>query len=162
MLLALVLLGAPARTAEAQGAASPLRLQLGPGFFPDAGVQVGFVAPRGFYTTEGVLYVDATAPFSEERRRVRATGVVGGAVRLVGIMNYFREQALPYHVDLGLRLGPGLRFKARETRAEKNQRFRLVFEPFLRFTYAFERGFTVFTETGSARPYLRAGLWLRL
>lgn len=157
-----MLLALPFQTAEAQDAAAPLRLQLGLGLFPDAGVQVGFVAPRGVYTTEGVLYADATSPFSYERRRVRAAGAVGGAVRLVGVVNYFREQPLPYHVDLGLRLGPGLRFKTQETRAEKNQRFRLIFEPFLRFTYAFERGWTAFAEAGSARPYLRAGLWLRL
>ncbi len=162
LLFALLLAAVLPRPATAQFAAGPSRLQIGVGMLPGGGLQIGYVAPQGLYTVEGAFYVDVLQPFTSERRRVQLAGVVGGALRFVGIFNFFRGEPLPYDVDFGLRFGPGLRFAANETRAEKNQRFRLVFEPFARVTYTFGGAWTVFAEAGSALPHLRAGLWVGL
>lgn len=162
LLFVLLLAAALPRPAAAQFAAQPRRLQVGMGMLPGGGVQIGYVAPHGIYTVEGAFYADVLQPFAPGRRRLQVAGVVGGALRFVGIFNFFRAEPLPYDVDFGLRFGPGLRFAADETRAQKNQRFRLVFEPFARVTYTFGGGWTVFAEAGSALPHLRFGFWVGL
>ena len=77
-------------------------------------------------------------------------------VRTIGNAEY------TYDFDIGLRFGPSLFFATNATRSEKNQQFRFILEPFLRFNTRFSGGRILFVEAGTLSPVLRAGLWFRL
>jgi len=64
-----------------------------------------------------------------------------------------------WDLDVGVRIGPGLLFEFRESRADKNRRFNLFVEPFARVV-ARPGGTTFFAELGGQRPVLRAGFWI--
>ena len=61
-----------------------------------------------------------------------------------------------FDVHFGARIGPGLLFRFDEDRPDRNQRFNLTFEPFIRYTLSRNRLFYV--EAGVTRPHIRAGI----
>ena len=151
----------PVIPAAGQGGRLPSlrQLQVGLGAVPGIGIQAGYVAPRSFYTIEGMLYTDAVPGFSGGEGSVQVSAGIGAALRPLGILRTFGETNYPYDLDVGLRFGPGLFFAFNETRVSKNQRFSLFLEPFVRFSTRLASGRMVFAEAGIQRPLLRAGLW---
>lgn len=150
-----------AQGAAAQDGPSPY-LQLGAGVLPGIGLQVGYVAPRSFYTMEGTLYVDGSPPFAGGEGTMQVAGGVGGALRILGIL---RAVGSPGYVgrdfDVGLRFGPSLFFTVGESSRGENP-FALFLEPFLRAMTNFDGNRVFFAELGIQRPFLRAGIWLNL
>ena len=151
--------------AEAQiGVAPTPQLQVGLGGLPGGGVQLGYITARSFFTTEGFLYAEGTPPaFGEGALQVSAG--FGGAVRLFGLSRLLGSTAwyaATFNLDLGLRLGPSLHFAEGETAADKNQRFSLFLEPFLRFAPGRGGRWALFFEAGTQRPYLRLGALMDL
>jgi hypothetical protein len=160
LLLVLLVLTAPAR-AQFFGAEPPV-VQVGASVLPGVGVQAVYLQPRTVFTIEAALYADTQAPFSStDERRFQAAAAVGGSVRLLRVAGIVTGAAPGGNLDVGLRAGPGLRFKTDETLADKNQRFRLLFDPFARYVRRVG-GMRLFGELGLARPRVRAGIWLAL
>jgi hypothetical protein len=166
LMLALAL-GLPA-PAQAQDGVT---VQGGLALVPGLGAQVGGVQAGRVFTREAMLQVDYRPAFIGESGGVQVSVAFGASVRVYGILRTIgNEQArlhpLVEHVDVGVRIGPGLFFEPDETRADKNQRLRPFFDPFVRFTSdAFaggsgERPF--FAEIGVQRPYVRLGFWWSL
>lgn len=154
-LLVLLPLAAPPATAQ------PSFVQVGAGALPGAGVAAGYVAPSRFYTVEGVAYAHRAPAFDAGGDALVAAGV-GGALRIGEALRIVLGTGAGYEVDAGVRFGPGLFFKAEETRADKNQRFRLIFDPFVRVAVPLPRQWALFAEAGAQRPALRAGVWVPL
>ena len=159
-LFTLVLWSGVPSEAEAQIGVGPTsQLQIGLAGLPAGGVQFGFVRARSFLTTESFIYAEGTPPAFGEGRLQLSAGF-GGAVRLFGLSRLLGSTAwyvATYNLDLGLRLGPSLAFAERETTADKNQRFSLFLEPFLRFAPGLNEDWTLFFEAGTQRPYVRLG-----
>ena len=152
--------------AQAQ-APAPLRgqrvVQAGIGLLPGIGLEAGYLLPTSLFMREAVLYVDTSPQFAGGEGSVQVSAGVGGAVRILGIARFVTSQ--PYtgnDLDFGLRFGPGLFFAIDETRADKNQRFSLFLEPFIRYSTVVAGRRTFFFEAGIQRPLFRAGLWFRL
>lgn len=142
--------------------AEPPAVQVGGGAVPGAGVQTAYLQPRTAFTLEAALYADLQSPFSGAgARRFQTAGAVGGSLRLLRVFRIVTGGGPGGNLDVGLRVGPGLRYQADETRAEKNQRFRLLVDLFARYVRRLG-GVRVFGEAGLARPRLRAGVWLSL
>lgn len=157
-LLTLLLAAAPVL---AQPVQTTGKLQLGLGILPGLGAQVGYLSPGAFFVTEGMVFVDGVPPFLGGEGTVQVSVGGGGAIRTLGIARLFSEEGFEgYDVDFGARFGPALAFSTNETRAEKNQRFSLFFDPYLRFVTRFNERFTVFAEAGAQRPLVRGGLWV--
>lgn len=153
--------------AAAQPAVAPVRnaslLQVGLGVLPGVGLEAGYLSPRSWYTREAILYVDSSPQFAGGEGSVQVSAGIGAAIRILAITRLFSNA--PYignDLDFGLRFGPGLFFAIDETPAEKNQRFSLFLEPFIRYTSTFTGGQQFFAEAGVQRPFLRAGFWFRL
>ncbi len=129
---------------------------------PGIGVQGGYVAPRSFFTVEGILYVDGSPPFAGGQGSVQLSGGLGGAIRILGI---FRAIGSPGYqrrdFDVGLRFGPSLFFTVGESSRGENP-FALFLEPFLRATSTLGGRRILFAEIGIQRPILRAGVWFEL
>ena len=137
-------------------------VQLGVAAEPGVGVQAGYMQPRTVFTVEAALYADVQAPFSEAgERRFQAAGAAGGALRALEIARIVTGGGPSGNLDVGLRTGPGLGFEGNETVGEKNRRFRLLLDPFVRYVRRIG-GVRLFGELGLARPRLRAGVWLGL
>lgn len=129
---------------------------------PGIGVQVVYLQPRTVFTFEAAFYADVQAPFSDTGdRRFQAAGAVGGSLRLLQITRMVAGTGPGGELDVGLRAGPGLGFETEETLADKNRRFRLLFDPFLRYVRPIG-GVRLFGELGLARPRLRAGVQFSL
>ncbi len=159
LLIALAVLGS--MPASAQELQTTGKLQLGLGILPGLGAQVGYLSPGAFFVTEGMLFVDGVPPFLGGEGTVQLSLGGGGAVRTLGIARLFSEEQFEgFDVDFGARFGPALSFGVNETRAEKNQRFSLFFDPYLRFVTRAGGRFTVFAEAGAQRPLVRGGLWI--
>lgn len=138
------------------------RLQAGVGVLPGIGVQGGYIAPRSFYTIEGVLYVDGAPPFAGGEGNVQVAGGLGGAIRIFGILRTLGSPGYAGRdLDVGLRFGPSLFFTVGESSRTENP-FSLFLEPFVRATSTFGGGRTLFAELGIQKPFLRAGAWFDL
>ena len=74
-----------------------------------------------------------------------------GTLRLLRVAHIVAGVGASGNLDVGLRARPGLGFEAEETRAERNQRFRLLFAPFVRYVRRVG-GVRLFGEVGLARP----------
>ncbi len=136
-------------------------LQLGVGILPGLGTQIAYLSPGAFFVTEGIVYVDGVPGVLGGEGTVQLSVGGGGAIRTLGIARLFSEEGFEgYDVDFGVRFGPALAFGTDETRAEKNRRFSLFFDPYLRFVTRLDRRLVVFAEAGSQRPLLRGGLWV--
>jgi hypothetical protein len=138
-------------------------IQAGPGLLPGIGLEVGYLLPASLFTREAVLYVDSSPQFAGGEGSVQLSLGLGGAIRILGVARFITTS--PYtgkDLDFGLRFGPGLFFAIDETRAEKNQRFSLFLEPFIRYSSTFAAGRVFFFEAGIQRPLFRGGLLFRL
>lgn len=144
--------------AKAQGVA-----HVGLGLIPGLGLEAGYVKPGSFFTVEGMLYVDGTPEFAGGQGNVQLALGLGGSVRALGVARALGGlENTPYDFDVGLRFGPGLFFATNQDRADKNRRFSLFLEPFLRLTTEPARRRVLYVEAGLQRPLIRGGLWLRL
>jgi hypothetical protein len=140
------------------------RIQLGLGVVPGFGGQLGYVSPSALFTTEGMLYVNASPQFAGGQGSVQVSLGIGGAFRPLGLTRMMGNTGYTgYDIDLGLRFGPSLEFFTyEETRVEKNQRFSLFLDPYVRVTSDIRPGRRFFVEAGIQRPLFRGGLWLSL
>ncbi len=137
-------------------------VQLGGGILPGIGMQAGYVAPRGFYTVESILYIDGSPRFAGGEGSVQVAGGLGGAIRVLGILRTIGSPGyVGRDVDVGLRIGPSLFFTVGESSRGENP-FSLFLEPYLRATSDFGGDRIFFAELGIQRPFLRAGVWLGL
>ena len=135
-------------------------LQTGPAGLPGLGFQVGYVAAQDFFTREITVVADLSSFRSDGN--VHTAIAVGGAVRILGIARTIgNTDYRGFDLDLGVRVGPGLLFEFRESRAAKNRRFNLFLEPFVRWSTRARRAL-LFVEAGVQRPVLRAGFWIAL
>jgi len=132
-------------------------LLFGFGALPGVGLQAMYVAPGRMYTREALLLGDVVP--RGRKGSVQFAVAIGAALRVVGSLETFgMTRPRMYDVHIGLRVGPGLRFGFEEVRADRNQRFHLVFEPFIRYTRSVGR--MMYVEAGLARPALRVGVLL--
>lgn len=146
----------------AESAAQQRFIQGGIAAIPGIGAQVGYVGARSFYTVEGILYVDATPGFAGGEGNVQVAAGLGGAIRPLGVLRTIGDTDQNYDFDIGMRFGPSLFFATNATRSDKNQQFRLILEPFFRFSTRLGNGQLVYVEAGTVRPLLRAGVWFSL
>ncbi len=147
-----------APAAAAQTAAPERQLQAGLGVIPGVGLQSGMVLPRGFYTIEGVAYVDVTPPYGGGEGSVQVSGGLGGSIRILGIIRALGNPGYRARdIDVGLRFGPSLFFAIGESSRGENP-FSLFFDPFVRLTSTLGGSRVFFAELGLQRPVLRAGL----
>ena len=163
ILVALLLsVAVPTETQAQIGVAAQRQLQMGLGGLPGAGVQVGYVTVRSFFTVESQFYIEGVPPSFGEGN-VHFSAGFGGAIRLFGLSRLLGSPAWyvdVFDVDLGLRLGPSLAFAENETPADRNQRFSLFLEPFLRIAPSISEDWALYLEVGPQRPSLRLGaLW---
>jgi hypothetical protein len=136
------------------------QIQAGLGLLPGIGAQTGYVYPRTFYTTEAIFYLDGSPQFAGGESTIQFSLGIGGSIRPLSIVQTISNmEDTGYDLDIGLRGGPGLFFASEESRVEKNQRFSLFLEPFIRLSTEFRGRQTVYAELGFQRPLLRAGLW---
>ncbi|NNE45264.1 MAG: hypothetical protein HKN37_01245 [Rhodothermales bacterium] len=149
--------------ASAQRITSADVLQLGAAGLPGVGIQLGYVDAGDIFTREALVYADVRPRFQSDNETLLISAGVGVSIRIVGGLETV-ELITPriWDLHLGVRFGPGLLFRRNETRAEKNQRFSLFLDPFVRFTVAPRGKQTYFLEAGVHRPSLRAGVWLRI
>ncbi len=138
-------------------------LQLGTAALGGYGLQVGYVNAKDFFTREVLVLGDVSTAFDPGQGSNQVVFMIGGALRVFGFERTIGN--VPYRgfdFDLGFRIGPGLSFSTRETRATKNRRFNLFLEPYLRFSFGFGLLNAFFLEAGTTRPYMRAGMWIRV
>ncbi len=134
------------------------QVQVGAAGLPGVGLQAGYLAAQNFFTREINLVADLSS--FRSNGDVQTALAIGGSVRIMGIGRtignaYYRG----WDLDVGARIGPGLLFEFRESRADKNRRFSLFLEPFVRVVA--RPGRTAFyAELGAQRPVLRAGFWI--
>ena len=144
--------------------AQPRRyIQAGVAAIPGAGIQTGYIAPRSFFTVEGVVYVDATPAFSGGEGSIQFSGGIGGAIRVLGILRMIGSPGYQGRdFDVGMRFGPSLFFAFGGESSREENPFALFLEPFLRASSDFGRRRTFFVELGVQRPLLRGGIWFGL
>lgn len=130
---------------------------LGLAAYPGIGMQASYVAPGRMYTREAVFLGDVSRFTSTGSSQIAV--VIGASLRIIGSLEVLgMTRPRSYDVHVGTRIGPGLRFGFDEDRPDRNQRFNLIFEPFVRLTIAPRR--LVYFEAGLARPKIRVGLKL--
>jgi len=113
------------------------------------------------YTTEVVVLSDLDPLWRTTDRRARVVVMPGISLRMLGFERLIGGAAYRgFDIDIGLRAGPGLTFDTEETSAERDRRFELVLEPFLRFTSAQSGRLSWLLELGSTRPAFRVGIWV--
>lgn len=159
----LVIIGLVPRAHAQQGIPFPPEntVLAGVGGLPGAGAMVGYVSPKRMYTREAVVY-GVVIPSIRGRDGSAYVGVViGGALRIIGTGETLG--LIPpkkYDIDIGIRLGPALVFEFDESRADKNKRFNVAAEPFLRIARNLGKSQrTFYVEGGLIRPSLRLGIW---
>ena len=141
----------------ASAAAQDQHIQAGLAGWPGLGMQVTFIDMHTVYSLESGIQVDVD-PF-EERRTLTVAGSVGAAFLPLNVWRTIGQADYGYDLDLGLRLGPRLRFVEEPTRADKNRQFSLFLDPFLRLRGRIGRAPRIyFVEIGPVRPSLRVGL----
>ena len=127
------------------------------------GVQIGFVNAKDFVTREVTVLADLLTAVDPESGNNQVVVTIGGALRLFGFERTIGNEAYRgYDVDLGFRIGPGLSFSTRETRSEKNKRFRLFLEPYVRISVSTRLIKILFLEAGTTRPCVRLGTWIHI
>jgi len=125
------------------------------------GAQIGLVSARSVYTTEVVVLSDLDPLWRTTDRRARVVVMPGISLRMLGFERLIGGAAYRgFDIGIGLRAGPGLTFDTEETSAERDRRFELVLEPFLRFTSAQSGRLSWLLELGSTRPAFRVGIWV--
>ena len=130
---------------------------LGLAGYPGIGVQASYVAPGRMYTREAVFLGDVSRFTSTGSSQIAV--VIGASLRIIGSLEVLgMARPRTYDVHIGTRIGPGLRFGFKEDRPDRNQRFNLIFEPFVRLTIAPRK--LVYFEAGLARPKIRVGIKL--
>jgi hypothetical protein len=138
-------------------------IQVGAAVIPGVGIQGGYVAPRSFFTVEGIVYLDGSPAFAGGEGSIQVSGGLGGAVRVLGIL---RTIGSPGYVgrdfDFGMRFGPSLFFAFGGESSREENPFSLFLEPFLRATSTLGKNHTFYVELGVQRPLLRAGVWFEL
>lgn len=152
-----------AERSEAQPRPRYDAIQVGIGVLPGIGFQVGYVEPAVLYTREIAVYSDVVPKLLGAEGSVQAAATFGASIRVVGIFETLRS--LPpqkTHLDVGLRLGPGLKFAFNNTRVAKNQRFTLGVEPFARVSTRLSPKYHFFAEAGVLRPVVRFGAWITI
>ncbi len=128
-----------------------------------AGVQIGFVNAKDFVTREVTVLADFLTAVDPASGSNQVVVTIGGALRLIGFVRTIGNVAYRgYDVDLGFRVGPGLSFSTRETRSEKNKRFNLFLEPYVRISAGTRLIKFLFLEAGTTRPHFRLGTWIRI
>jgi len=128
-----------------------------------AGVQLGFVNAKDFFTREVTVLADLLAAVDPESGSNYVVVTLGGALRLFGFERTIGNVAYRgYDVDLGLRVGPGLSFSTRETRSQKNRRFDLILDPYVRISVSTRLIKVLFLEAGTTRPRFRLGTWIQI
>lgn len=161
LILLFALAGAGAEIAAGQAPGQRF-IQAGAGVIPGIGLQGGYVAPRSFFTVEGMLYVDGSPSFAGGQGSVQLSGGLGGAIRILGILRAVGGPGYQNRdFDVGLRFGPSLFFTVGESSRGENP-FSLFLEPFLRATSTLGGNRVFFAELGIQRPVLRAGVWFEL
>ncbi len=125
------------------------------------GLQIGLVSARTVYTREVMVLADLEPLFRTSGRRSRVVLMPAVSIRTLGFERLIGGAAYRgFDVDLGLRAGPGLTFDTDENFAERNRRFELVVEPFVRMTAARTSGWSWLLELGTTRPAMRLGVWI--
>jgi hypothetical protein len=156
-LVMLVLTGCLARGSLAQPGEGRY-LTLGPAAVPGVAVQIGAVEAGRMFTRD---FSVAVGYRRSRQGSVRASMTFGGAIRIFGIQRtIFNASFRSVDLDAGLRLGPAVLFRFEESEIERNRRFTLIADPFIRFVARKQALF--FVELGIHRPAIRGGLWLRL
>ena len=131
---------------------------VGPAALPGAGITVSSIKVGRFVTREASFSVGYR---SSRQGSLRTVGTLGGAVRILGArQTFFSEPRRSLDLDVGFRLGPAILFRFEETAIEKNKRFTLVADPFVRIALQSRALFSL--ELGIHRPALRAAIWLPL
>lgn len=149
--------------ADAQIMRSPDKIQLGAAALPGVGLQLGYVDAGDILTREAVVYADMRPQFGRDDEALQVSAAVGVSLRIVGGLETIGVlHPRIWDVHAGLRFGPSLLFRRNETLAEKNQRFSLFLDPFLRFTVQPRERLIYFLEAGLQRPSIRAGVWLTI
>ncbi len=138
-------------------------IQLGAAALPGVGVQLGYLDVGDLFTREATVSGHLRPRFASDEEDLQVSAGVGVGLRVVGGLEtltliYPRK----WDLHLGLRFGPSLLFRRNETPAERNQRFSLFIDPFLRFTLTPRGSQTYFLEAGVHKPVIRAGVWLRI
>lgn len=127
------------------------------------GVQFGFVNAKDFFTREVTVLADFLTALDPESGNNQVVVTIGGALRLFGFERTIGNVAYRgYDVDLGFRIGPGLSFSTRETLSEKNKRFNLFLEPYVRISVSSRMIEVLFLEAGTTRPLFRLGIWIQI
>lgn len=130
---------------------------LGLAAVPGIGVQATYVAPGRMYTREALFLGDVSRLTSSGSTQIAV--LIGASLRIVGSLEVLgMTRPRRYDVHVGARIGPGLIFGFDEERPDRNQRFNLVFEPFVRYTIESRR--LLYVEAGLARPNIRFGFKL--
>ncbi len=113
------------------------------------------------FSRELAAYGDFTVAGSN--RLLVAVGV-GGAVQLTRILEIIQNRTLePVRLDVGMRLGPSFYYGlAGDSADEEARAFRVMFDPFVRGSYATSSGRVLFAEVGAHAPDLRIGVSLGL
>ena len=126
------------------------------------GMEVGVVSARSVYTREIMILADLEPLWRPSQGQARVVLMPALSLRLLGFERLIGGAAYRgMDVDIGLRAGPGLSFAGNETLEERNRRFELVLDPFLRVTSVHTRSLAWLLEIGSSRPALRLGVWIR-
>ncbi len=145
----------------AQGRRSPDRLQIGAGALPGVGLNVAYVDAGDVFTREATVYSHLRPRFASDDESLQVSAGIGVSLRIINslqTMDFLEPRIWDLH--LGLRFGPSLVFRRNETLAEKNQRFSLFVDPFIRFLLTPGDRLTYFFEAGTHRASVRAGVWL--
>ncbi|MBT3448274.1 MAG: hypothetical protein HOB33_10095 [Bacteroidetes Order II. Incertae sedis bacterium] len=138
-------------------------VQVGAAISPGYGLSVGMLSVQSIYTREIQIISDLKPLFIDRGDQARVAALAGVSLRLLGV-----ERLVGYggyrgfDVDIGLRTGPGLSFSTRDTRVDKNKRFVLLVEPYVRFSHALKNSSALVLEAGTASPYFRLAVWIPL
>ncbi|NNE69130.1 MAG: hypothetical protein HKN29_02075 [Rhodothermales bacterium] len=131
-------------------------LIVGPALLPGVGLNITSVDVGRFVTREVAF---AAGYRSSRDGSVRTVATIGGAFRLIGARHtVLQTPRRSLDVDLGFRLGPAILFRFEETAIDKNKRFTLIGDPFLRV--ALQTSVLISAELGIHRPAIRLGVWI--
>lgn len=137
------------------------RIQAGLSVMGGRGLQLGVLSARTVFTREVLLLTDLEPLVRDVNRQARVVLLPGVSLRLFGFERLIGGAGYRgFDIDIGFRAGPGLTFSGNETEADRNRRFELVLEPFLRITAAQTPRLAWVVELGSTRPAFRAGVWV--
>jgi len=152
------------RTVQAQREAPRGSYLLFSGAFAGGyGGQLGIINARDFFTREVLILGDFHAALDPGNGSNQVVFLIGGALRVFGFDRMIGNAAYRgFDLDLGFRVGPGFTFSTRETRADKNRRFNLFLEPYLRLSVGVGSRNALLFEWATTRPNVRLGFWLGL